>query len=572
MSTTAPTQPGPDGDGQADGHLPARPPQAQSGRDNQQPGTSTGTPTHSSARTSTPSTPGTAETAGQRPGIRGSGGGDNSSPSPLLRLRDAAAVEDRSSTEKKEGEWKRGSTAPVRGGVLAALGLFQRATPRELWSLVLPHQRCDRSIRDALGDLRDAGKVRVELRLPDGRKLWCLTPAGRRDAATLLPAGAKLAAARPVREKRAAAYSQHALDVVATAGLLAKAGIGHLEAFSTEVEHRLPGRRALFADLVLRDPGADVPVLLVEVDRENEGNGTLLEKLITYRAWCELPARGVNRKDFEASLAKPGPAVNTLRLWSALYPATGREGLPPVALVLEAGRKRRRPGDKPLTPAQKKAKQERDDKRLLRRIEAVEAASENIWAPLAVRKEGVTARYYHQALPVVATTLSHLRRFGADGEVWIRFGRPGWHTLADALDNEDGDQLLERQLAALAGQRRQREEAERLGAERERQQAELERAAAEVQRREADRARQEAEDAAERERRRPACGRCSAKLSDQRWADMVRAGVWGDDGLCDDCRQAEADQRAQAEAARARAAAEAAAVEEKRTGSWWRRS
>ncbi|MGW2255921.1 DciA family protein, partial [Kitasatospora sp. NPDC001660] len=47
-----------------------------------------------------------------------------------------------------------------------------------------------------------------------------------------------------------------------------------------------------FADLVLRDPGADVPVLLVEVDRENEGVGTLVEKLATYRAWCELPAKG----------------------------------------------------------------------------------------------------------------------------------------------------------------------------------------------------------------------------------------------------------------------------------------
>ncbi|MGW2402465.1 replication-relaxation family protein, partial [Kitasatospora sp. NPDC001664] len=453
-----------------------------------------------------------------------SGGGDNSSPSPLLRLRDAAAVEDRSSTEKKEGEWKRGSTAPVRGGVLAALALFQRATPRELWPLVLPHQRSDRSVRDALGDLCDAGKVREKLTLPDGRKLWYLTPAGRRDATTLLPAGTKLAAARPVREKRAAAYSEHALDVVATAGLLAKAGIGHLEAFSTEVEHKLPGRRSLFADLVLRDPGTDVPVLLVEVDRENEGPGTLVAKLAAYRTWCELPARGVNRKDFDAALLKPGPASNALRLWSALYPPTGREGLPPVALVLEAGRKRPRPGTAPLTPAQKKAKQERDDKRLLRRIEAVEAGSENIWAPRPVPVKGVTARDWHQALPVVATTLSHLRRFGADGEVWIRFGRPGWHTLADALDNEDGDRLLERQLAALERQRRQREEAERQRrkaqrqreqAERERleaeqEQAERERLAAERERREADRKRREAE----RESRRPLCPRCSAKLSE----------------------------------------------------------
>ncbi|MFI6850033.1 hypothetical protein OG535_40030 [Kitasatospora sp. NBC_00085] len=61
----------------------------------------------------------------------------------------------------------------MRGKVLMALALFQRATARELWPLVAPHQRVDRSIRDALGDLEDVGKVRKELTLPDGRRLWC---------------------------------------------------------------------------------------------------------------------------------------------------------------------------------------------------------------------------------------------------------------------------------------------------------------------------------------------------------------------------------------------------------------
>ncbi|MFF3597977.1 replication-relaxation family protein [Kitasatospora indigofera] len=261
-----------------------------------------------------------------------------------------------------------------------ALALFQRATARELWPLVVPNQRGDRSVRDALGDLDEAGKVREELTLPDGRKLWCLTPAGRRDAATLLPAGTKLAAARPQREKPSAAYSEHALDVAATAGHLAKACFGHLSAFSTEVEHKLPGRRSLFADLVLTDPGADVPLLLVEVDRENEGPGTLVAKLATYQAWCQLPARNATKRAFEASLRRAGARTHDLRLWSATYPATGREGLPPVALVLEAGRKRnRRPGAPPLTPEQKKEKAKADHERLLRRLREVEAASEHAW-------------------------------------------------------------------------------------------------------------------------------------------------------------------------------------------------
>ncbi|MEE1783020.1 hypothetical protein PUR71_08840 [Streptomyces sp. SP17BM10] len=391
-------------------------------------------------------------------------------------------------------------------------------------------------MRDALLDLRDAGRVREELRLPDGRKLWCLTRAGHREAAGLLPAGAKLSALRPEREGSAAVFSEHALDVATVAGLLAKGGIGHLVAFSTEVEHALPGRRSLFTDLVLRDPGAEVPLLWVEVDRENEGVGTLVAKLATYRTWCELPAKGATKTAFEKSLDRARERTHELRLWPALYPATGREGLPPVALIFEAGRKRtRRPGTAPLTPQERKEKAKTDHQRLLRRARAVEAASEDLWYAPPYRGEGITARDYHRALPVVATTLPLLRTRGADAAIWRRLGRPGWHTLSQALDNPDGDQLLE-----------------------------AERVAAEQARRE--RARQE------RERYRPSCRRCSAKFTDERWAEKERA--WMDDGLCADCRQAEADRKAREAAERERAAAEAeaAAAEAKRTGSWWRRA
>ncbi|MFJ9777783.1 replication-relaxation family protein [Kitasatospora sp. NPDC101157] len=425
----------------------------------------------------------------------------------------------------------------MRGRVLMALAVFQRATARELWPLVVPNQRVDRSVRDALGDLEEAGKVRKELTLRDGRHLWCLTPSGRRDAAALLPAGTKLAAARPQREKPSAAYSEHALDVAATAGHLAKAGFGYLAAYATEVEHRLPGRRSLFADLVVTDPGADVPVLMVEVDRENEGNGTLVAKLHSYRAWCQLPAKGTTKRAFEASLQRSGARTHDLRLWSATYPPTGREGLPPVALVLEAGRKRnRRPGAPPLTAEQKKAKAKADHERLLRHIREIEAASEPTWHAPAYRGEETTARDYHRALPVVATTMPLLRKFGAGGPIWWRFGGQEWTTLIRALDNEDGVLLLEQQQEAA---RRARE------AERER---------------------------VERERRRPACTRCKARFSDERWAEQERADTWDDDGLCAGCRQADAAERARQEAEREQAAAEAVAAEAKRASSWWRRT
>ena len=508
-----------DGDGQAAADLQAG---ARPGRVEVPAATSTGT----SADTSTPLPPDARFSPGQPVRTRGRGRGDNPS---------AFAVEDSKGTP-----WGRGSTAPVRGGVLVALALFQRATPRELWPLVVPGQRIDRSVRDALGDLEEAGKVRRELTLRDGRRLWCLTPAGRRDAAALLPAGTKLAAARPQREKPSAAYSEHALDVAATAGHLAKAGFGHLSAYSTEVEHKLPGRRSLFADLVVTDPGADVPVLLVEVDRENEGVGTLVAKLHTYRAWCQLPAKGVTKRAFEASLQRTGARTHDQRLWAATYPPTGREGLPPVALVLEAGRKRnRRPGAPPLTPEQRKEKAKADHERLLNHIRQIEAASEPAWHAPTHRREETCARDYHRALPVVATTMPLLRKFGAGGPIWWRFGGEEWTTLAKALDNPDGDRLREQEQEAVQRARAEQE------VERER---------------------------AQRERRRPACTRCKTAFSDERWTEQERADTWDDDGLCAGCRQDVAEQRAREAAERERVAAEAAAAEAKRTHSWWRRS
>ncbi|MFB7618480.1 hypothetical protein [Kitasatospora sp. NPDC056181] len=78
-----------------------------------------------------------------------------------------------------------------------------------------------------------------------------------------------------------------------------------------------------------------------------------MEKLTSYRTWCELPAKGTAKAEFEASLRRPWGRTHGLRLWPTVYPPTGREGLPPVALVLEAGRKRDHPGDKRLTPEQK---------------------------------------------------------------------------------------------------------------------------------------------------------------------------------------------------------------------------
>ncbi|MFI8085351.1 hypothetical protein ACIF6L_31740 [Kitasatospora sp. NPDC086009] len=512
MTTTSLAAPDPDDGDQTADHPTNRQAKASTGQD-------TG-PNGASTDTSTASPGEDPVSAGQQRRTRGRRRGDNpSTAAPGNRRR------------------KHRATGPARARVMVALVLFQRATGRELWHLALPGQASDKSTRDALLDLQDVGKAR-----PDGwargRKLWCLTKAGHKEAARLLPPGTKLSTVREQGES--AGYDEHALDVVATAGHLAKAGFGHLGAYSTEVEHKLPGRRSLFADLVVTDPGADVPVLLVEVDRENEGVGTLVAKLHSYRAWCRLPAKGTTKRAFEASLNRSGARTHDLRLWTATYPATGREGLPPVALVLEAGRKRnRRPGAPPLTAEQKKAKAKADHERLLNHIRRIEAASVPAWRAPTHRWEETSARDYHRALPVVATTMPLLRKFGAGGPIWWRFGGQEWSTLAKALDNPDGDRLLEREQEAA---HRAREEQE---AERER---------------------------AQRERRRPACTHCRVRFSDERWAEQERADTWDDDGLCDGCRQDVAEQRAREAAERERVAAEAAAAEAKRTHSWWRRS
>ncbi|ARF83192.1 hypothetical protein ACIG0C_30005 [Kitasatospora aureofaciens] len=408
---------------------------------------------------------------------------------------------------------------------MVALVLFQRATGRELRNLALPGQACDKATRDALLDLQDAGKAR-----PDGwargRKLWCLTKAGHKEAAGFLPRGTKLST---VREQERAGYDEHALDVVATAGHLARAGHGSPLTLTTEVRHAVPGRPARYADLVLRDPGAKVPVLLVEVDRDNETVGQLVEKLASYTAWCELLAKGADKARAKAA-RHDGAAVHAHRHWRTVYPPTRHEGYPPVALVLTPGRKRDRPGTKPLTPEQKAAKAERDHQRLLRRLDAVEAGSAAYWSPRPYPFAGVSAGNYHQALPVVATTLQLLDAHGADALVWRRFGRAGWHTLTAALDNPDGDRLLaiERQAAAAA---------------------------------------RRARDQAEREASRPACTRCEAKLTDAEW-DRAR---WGET-VCASCQREESDRKRAQLAAEAAAVAAAQAARAKNTGSWWRRS
>ncbi|MEU1357413.1 replication-relaxation family protein [Streptomyces cinnamoneus] len=389
--------------------------------------------------------------------------------------------------------------------MLQALGIFQRATPDQLWKLTRPGNQHDRLTRDNLLDLEDHHLVRSESVQDDQRQVWVLTARGHREAKQLLEReGIRISVLRKEEydpdtgELLGTGYSDHAAAVTSTAAELHRAGIGHRLGFTTEVGHRLGNGYVQRADLVVRAPAFGVPVMLLEIDRRTEDAYELVHKLRRYWEWGRLLPSDADEKSVRLARSRPD-AIEHIdhekRLWRRVYPPTGREGLPPVAFVFAD------------TTAAKVANT----------VAVLEEAGRRYWAPRRydTYHRGITARDYGQAVPVLVTTLEQLQEHGAGAAVWRRLGRAGEQTLTAALDNPDGDALYRRQ-AALAD------------AEEERRRV------------------------AEREARRPACSRCGAKFTDQRWKETTaRSGAWkaGELSVCGSCR---AD-----DVAREKAAAEA---------------
>ncbi|UGQ12062.1 hypothetical protein LO772_00130 [Yinghuangia sp. ASG 101] len=170
-----------------------------------------------------------------------------------------------------------------------------------------------------------------------------------------------------------------------------------------------------------------------------------------------------------------------------MYPATGREGYPPVAFVFTGGTSARRVG----------------------RMNRLAAAARSLYAGHPYGYAGTTALNHHQVVPVVVASLERWDQDGsggAGGAVWWRLGRGGWSTLTEALDNPDGDALLRTELAAHDRRERERK-------------------------------------AVEREAERPACRTCEGRLTDERWNEVHRLRPWerneGNAELCGPCRDAE---------------------------------
>ncbi|MEU7384196.1 MULTISPECIES: replication-relaxation family protein [unclassified Streptomyces] len=395
--------------------------------------------------------------------------------------------------------------------MLRALGIFQRATADQLWRMLRPADRHDRITRDTLNVLKETGLVRVETRLESGHQLWVLTEKGHKEAKLLLPKTVRISAlrklrldakGRPVKDD---GYDEHAAAVTSTAAVLTGAGYGTPLSWQTEIAHKLPYGYTQYADLTMRAPDAGVPAMLLEVDRVNEPVDDLVDKLRRYTDWFDLLAPKADATK-EKAARRQGAAVHDFRLWSRIYPATGREGYVPVAFVFTGK-----------TAAQRES-------RMLR----LEQATRVYFAGTARRGESYTAVDYHQAVPVVVTELERITADpdGAAGRVWRRLGRDEWQTLSEALDNPDGERLYRVELR----------EARRRQAERE---------------------------AAHREAQRPVCTRCGNKFTDERWQQTKGAswpGEW--DRLCGPCAK-EAAGRAEAERVARRQAedAERAAVE-----------
>ncbi|MFJ2915014.1 replication-relaxation family protein [Streptomyces sp. NPDC087228] len=405
---------------------------------------------------------------------------------------------------RSKGTWK--PTHARKKEVLKALGIFQRATAEHLWRMLRPGDRHDRCTRDTLNALKGEGKVRVATRLESGHQLWVLTERGHKEAKQLLPKSVRMSVLRKLeydddgKPVDGDGFDEHAAAVTMTASVLTGAGFGTPLSWQTEIAHKLPYGYTQYADLTMRAPDAGVPAMLLEVDRVNEPVDDLMAKLRRYNDWFELLAPKTDA-DQERAARRQGAAVHDFRLWSRIYPATGREGYPPVAFVFTGK-----------TEAQRES-----------RMRRLEQAARRYFAGTPYPWAGFTAVDYHQAVPVVVTELERITAdpAGAAGRVWRRLGRDEWQTLSEALDNPDGERLY----------RVEEEQSRRRQAERK---------------------------AAEREARRPVCTRCGTKFSDERWqltAGSSWAGEW--EGLCGPCAKDDRD-RAEAERVARREAEEAA--------------
>jgi hypothetical protein len=118
-------------------------------------------------------------------------------------------------------------------------------------------------------------------------------------------------------------------------------------------------------------------------------------------------------------------------VWRTLYPATEREGYPPITIVFNPGHRL-------------------GEQALKNRMHRIMEATREVWSGEyhRTRSYGQADGYYDygDAIPLLLTTLPRLQQHGPHGPVWWRCGHGRWETLHDALDNpHDHDTWWERE-------------------------------------------------------------------------------------------------------------------------------
>ncbi|WP_344469056.1 replication-relaxation family protein [Kitasatospora kazusensis] len=208
-----------------------------------------------------------------------------------------------------------------------------------------------------------------------------------------------------------------------------------MRSWSTEAEFLLPGgRRKVRPDGVWQAPEIGVPVLMVEVDRSTMSPERVAAKFTAYRELFRTKVR-----DSDPALADREPADRTVHWWRRTWPGPhSRAGYPPVALVVT--------GAGPVA--------------LANRQDAVadlagDAWGGSWWTITRHDNDGDGWREYDDAVPVIATTLELLAEHGPLGPVWWRYGRPGRHSLLDALESPDTRQAYDERQAAREKKARQ---------------------------------------------------------------------------------------------------------------------
>ncbi|MGX1027504.1 hypothetical protein [Streptomyces sp. SAI-097] len=168
-----------------------------------------------------------------------------------------------------------------------------------------------------------------------------------------------------------------------------------------------PARGSLRAGMVFTLPGhAVTPLLFVEVDNGTEGPPIVADKIERYRRFFarRVPTGTGNGRE--------------VPLWRTMWPATGRDGHPPVALVFT-----KNIGQTAMQARMSEVGQ------LAREHWRGEWNGDG-YAPEGQKPDGY--RDYEGKVPLLATTLRLLATHGPHGPVWWRYGHTAWQSLAES--------------------------------------------------------------------------------------------------------------------------------------------